>query len=120
MTGKRFPNHRGRSLRCAAGALLLAISWSASWAHAQGVPADPIPTTTPGDRGLPDPGIVQAGCGGCGCGSGLGSLCGPGELGSGGCGTCCYPGRNFCCSDCDWATGPFSRLLCGFYQCVCC
>jgi hypothetical protein len=132
MTGKRFPRDRGRSLRWAAGALFLAVSWSTGQLMAQtvltatpavspvGHTADPIPATTPGDRGLPDPGIVQTGCAGCGCGSGLGSLCGPGELGSGGCGSCCYPGRNFCCSDCEWAKGPISRFFCGFYQCVCC
>lgn len=102
---------RGRLALWAAGAILLA----GSWARAQTPPAkaDPIPTT------VPDSGIVQTGCAGCGGGSGLGSLCGPGELGSGACGSCCYPGRNFCCSDNDSHT-KLGRLIDGFYHCLCC
>ena len=83
--------------------------------------ADPIPTTVPATPGVPDSGIVQTGCGGCsGCGQGYGALCGPGVLGSGQCGACCYPGKNFCCSDCEHCTTKVGRFCCGLYQCICC
>src|SRR5262249_18842724 len=58
--------------------------------------ADRIPTTDPvtanGGSGI----VQTSGCNGCGCGSGLGTLCGPGELGSGGCGSWCFPRPHFC------------------------
>src|SRR5262249_39635400 len=76
--------------------------------------------TAPEVPGAPDSGILQTGCAGCGCGSGFGSLCGPGVLGSGACGSCCYPGKNFCCSECDDCRTSLGRFFCGFYQCLCC
>src|SRR5581483_157756 len=65
-------------------------------------------------------GILQTGCSSCGGPNSGGKLCGPGELGSGGCGSCCVPGRNYCCTDCDECTSKCGKFLCGFYHCLCC
>jgi hypothetical protein len=130
MIGKPVAVVRRRLARWAAGVLVVAATWSSGSGLAQtatpasapsssGHVADRIPTDTSAPGG--GSGLVQTGCSSCGggCGSGLGTLCGPGELGSGGCGDCCYPGRNFCCSDCDCPTA-IGRFFCGFYQCICC
>lgn len=76
----------------------------------------PIPATSTD----PNTGIIQAGCSSCGGGGHGGALCGPGALGSGGCGTCCVPGRNYCCSDCSECDSKFGKFFCGLYNCICC
>lgn len=126
MIGKSLRKGRGRLSWWLAG---VALGLTAGPVHAQVTAADPaaagavvaadsLTTAAPAPGPIFDPKVVQAGC--SGCGGGAGSLCGPGELGSGGCGTCCLTGRNYCCSDCGDCKTWVGKFFCGLYQCICC
>ncbi len=75
----------------------------------------------------PDANVTQASCSTCSGGLLGGSLGGPpplpgdgGGCGGGGCGGGqCVPGRLNCCSCCEGQT-CLGRMLCGFYECICC
>ena len=72
----------------------------------------------------PNTGVVQTSCSSCGGGL-LGGEPGPvgGCSGCGGCGGCgsgqCVAGRLNCCSCCNAET-YLGKMLCGFYNCICC
>jgi hypothetical protein len=117
----------------AAGAVLL-LAWPLGVARAQAEEPAPLPISS-GDS-MPatkvDPNVVQAGCATCGGGGLIGhgsSGCsttptvnsfGPGGThGPGGCGSCCYPGRSFCCEP-NCSDSCLGRFVHGMYECICC
>lgn len=123
MTGMAFSNLSKRHVAWGACAAFLAacLTGSATAQTSSPPAASDTGKVVPAVADAPatgDSGVVQTGCSSCGAGGG--ALCGPGAPGSGGCGTCCYPGRNYCCSDCSECDSCIGKVLCGFYQCVCC
>jgi hypothetical protein len=128
MKPERFPRRglrRRGFARVLAVCLLAGLTTSASAQdEAASPPADPgvvqadgRPTAdVPG--AAPDGGVVPAGCSTC-AGGLLGGALDLGPVSSGCVDGCCYPGRRPCDCPCDSSSG-LGRLLCGFYQCVCC
>jgi hypothetical protein len=128
MSGRLIAQCRRRLGWCVAGAMVLAITWGAESAWAQGAstteaPASPAAETSPAPEGTPVPsgGIVQTGCSSC-----SGGLFGHGEPltmddigGAGDCGENCLPNsrRCGCCCTSDNCVG---RFFCGLYDCICC
>src|SRR5262245_52195537 len=126
-----------------AGALLMTATWSSSAVLAQ---TGSTPVTVPAKLSLAeaappakeknatgDSGIVQTSCSTCSQGL-LSALRPPPAavegVGIGGAGDCpcgnncagcagCVPGRVHCCSCCD-SNNCFVKMLCGFYECICC
>src|SRR6266699_2529463 len=123
MEGRAFRTLSRRIRRWTAVAVFLTATWSGGYAAAQTstapaapgkltmaaeTPAEPVPGVLPSGSG-----VVQAGCNSCG--GGLLGASGGGDtstIGSGGCGTCCVPGRTFCCDCCNSDTFV-GRMVCG-------
>lgn len=134
MSGKPFPARSGKVLSWAAGAAILATTWSMNFLSAQTSPApNPATIVEPAAHvGNPDTNsaassssegtIQQTSCSSCSSGllgAPYGASGGCSSCGGGGCPSCCYPGRRPC--DCCWdAHTCVGKCLAGLYECICC